>query len=109
MKTKFQRVVSLFLLLSTMGILVGCAASGPRTMKMTRDDADWMMLRFHNRVTYGGMITVEEQARVKEAYQVYLKAFDDALKQADGDLNTPTPDNVRQLMDKLDNTMATIP
>ena len=110
MKAMIQRFALLVIVFVTVFLVAGCASvSGPVTLKMTRDDADWGMVRFNNRASVGGLITPQEEERVKSAYKAYLTAFDQAVKQANGNLDVPTPDNVKQLADKLASALASVP
>jgi hypothetical protein len=87
----------------------GCSTtSGGYQLKQTRDDVDWAMTRFNNRSTYG-FITPQEQQQVSAAYKTYQTAFNEAVKQANGNYNTPTPANVKQLADQLMSVLAAIP
>ena len=110
MRSLIHRLVQIVALFVALLSVVGCASLGrPTTLKMTRNDADWAMVRFHNRVTFGLPVTPEEQERVKSAYKAYLLGFNQAVKQANGNLDTPTPDDVKQLYDQLANVLASIP
>ena len=87
----------------------GCTTtSGGYQLKQTRNDIDWAMTRFNNRSTFG-FITPQEQQQVGDAYKAYQTAFNEAVKQAHGNYNTPTPTNVKQLADQLLSLLDSIP
>jgi len=100
----------LFLAVAT--VISGCATtgggSGGYPLKQTRNDIDWAMTRYHNRLAFG-FLTPQEQQRVSDAYKSYQSAFNAAAKQADGNFNTPTPTNVKQLADQLLSLLDSIP
>lgn len=109
MKTRTSLLCAILLALAAIG-LSGCASlNGPRTLSQVRDDADWAMLRFHNRVTYGGFITPEEQQRVTDAYKAYQAAFNEAARAANLNYKIPAPQNVIDLANQLANAFASIP
>ena len=93
----------------TATLLVGCAsASGGYKLKQTRQDVDWAMVRYHNRQAFGFMTSQEHQS-VSDAYKAYQSAFNAAVKQANGNYNSSTPPNVKQLADQLLSTLDSIP
>jgi hypothetical protein len=111
MKINLRTLFTILLAFVVLGSISGCASTsgnGARTLKQTRDDADWQMVRFNNRVIYG-FITPQEKDSVTAAYRAYQTAFNEAAKQAHGDFNAPTPDNVRQLADRLSEALASLP
>jgi len=88
----------------------GCSSmsGGAYQLKQTRDDVDWAMTRYNNRLPFG-FITPEEQQQVTAAYKPYQTAFNAAVKQANSNYNTPTPANVKQLADQLLSILNSIP
>ena len=95
--------------LLTVTLLTGCASmSGPYKLKQTRQDVDWAMVRYHNRQAFG-FLTQQEQQSVSDAYKAYQGAFNAALKQANGNLTSPTPAGVKQLADQLFSLLDSIP
>ena len=94
-----------------LGFGAGCASTssgGSYTLKLTRNDIGWAMTRYENRVD-AGFVTYEQKQQVKAAHDAYQAAFNDALKQAGDDLDTPTPDNVKQLANQLLSILSTLP
>ncbi|MFO1514221.1 MAG: hypothetical protein U1F83_15130 [Verrucomicrobiota bacterium] len=90
-------------------LINGCASTGGGyQLKQTRNDVDWAMTRYHNRLTFG-FLTPQEQQRVSDAYKAYQSAFNAAVKQVNGNYNTPTPANVKQLADQLFSILDSIP
>lgn len=97
-------------MLVTVTLICGCASTGGGgyKLKQTRQDVDWAMVGWHNRITFG-LTTPQEQQRVSDAYKAYLSAFNAAVKQADGNYQSPTPSNVKQLADQLFSILDSIP
>ena len=99
----------LILALIAITLLTGCSSmGGPYRLKQTRQDVDWAMVSYHNRQAFG-FLTQQEQQTVADAYKAYQAAFNSAFKQADGNYNTPTPANVKQLADQLFSVLDSIP
>jgi hypothetical protein len=103
---------SILVLLAVVAALIsGCATTGSGggyQLKQTRQDVDWAMVRYHNRVSFG-FLTPQEQQRVSDAYKTYQTAFNAALQQANGNPTNPTPANVKQLADQLFSVLDSIP
>jgi hypothetical protein len=101
MKTERFDLCSLLFVLSvaTLTLGIGCATSsstrsgGAYELKQTRDDVDWAMTRYNNRLAFG-FVTTEEQQQVSTAYKAYQTAFNATAKSANMDLGTKTPANV---------------
>ena len=97
-----------------MAFVTGCATSsttasgGAYNLKQTRDDVDLEMSRYRNRLEFG-FVTTEEQARVSAAYKTYQGAFNAAAKSVNMDLETRTPENVKELADGVMDALASIP
>lgn len=107
MKPRILGILITLLVLAT--LLSGCASTGGGyKLKQTRQDVDWAMVGWHNRITFG-LTTPQEQQRVSDAYKAYLAAFNAAVKQANGNYQTPTPANVKQLADKLFSILDSVP
>ena len=107
MKIKMLNICSIILALATL-IISGCAStSGGYPLKLTHNDVSWVMTRYHNRVP-SGLITPSEQQRVNTAYQAYLQAYNEAVQQANSNLDTPTPANVKQLANQLLSTLDSL-
>ncbi len=81
---------------------------GSYQLKQTRNDVDWAMTRYHNRLAFG-FLTSQERERVSEAYKSYQTAFNAAVKQVNGDYTTPTPANVKQMAEQLFAILDSIP
>jgi hypothetical protein len=99
------------LALATLCIVSGCATttgSGSYQLKQTRDNVDWAMVRYHNRLSFG-FITTGEQDQIGAAYKAYQTAFNEAVRQAHSDYTAPTPDNVKQLANQLLSLLSSIP
>jgi hypothetical protein len=111
MNTKTRLIGSLLMVLAALCLFNGCAStagSGSYQLKQTRNDLDWAMIRYHNRLSFG-FISLGEEQQVTAAYKAYQTAFNEAVKQAHSDYNTPTPDNVKQLADQLLSILGSIP
>jgi len=110
MKPRILSACVLFLTVAT--LVCSCSSTGGSgggyPLKRTRNDIDWAMTRYHNRLAFG-FLTPQEQQRVSDAYKTYQTAFNAAAKQADGNFNTPTPTNVTQLADQLLSVLDSIP
>jgi hypothetical protein len=103
MKTLFSRACFLLLGITLMlAMLTGCAstAGGGYPLKLTQMNVDWKMTAYREAVTAGNL-TTGQQERVTAAYQAYQTAFQQALAAANGNLESPAPDNVRQLATEL--------
>jgi len=111
MNTRIQQICSVLLGLATLCLISGCASTaggGSYQLKQTRNDVDWAMVRYHNRLSFG-FISLGEEQQVTAAYKAYQTAFNEAVRQAHSDYNTPTPDNVKQLANQLMSILAGIP
>jgi hypothetical protein len=110
MKTRLQKTLGILLALATLCVISGCATAGNGVyqLKQTRDDVDWAMVRYQNRVSFG-FVTPGFQQQVTSAYKAYQTAFNEAAQQAHSNYNTPTPDNVKQLADQLLSVLSSIP
>ena len=108
MKTKLQKICAILLTLAALCIISGCATTNAYTLKQTRNDIDFAMNRYHNEVSFGS-IAPAFQPEVNSAYQNYKTAFDAAVQQANSNYDAPTPDNVKQLADKLLSILGSIP
>jgi hypothetical protein len=98
------------MVLAVAALISGCATTGNGSyqLRQTRQDIDWAMVSYQNRKTFGLMTPQEEQS-VAAAYKAYQAAFNAAAKAANGNYNTPTPDNVKQLADQLISILSSIP
>ncbi len=110
MKTRLQKALVVLLGLATLCVISGCATvgSGVYRLKQTRDDVDWAMVGYRNRVSFG-QVTLGFQQQVTSAYTAYQTAFNEAVAQAHSNYNAPTPDNVKQLADQLLSVLGSIP
>jgi hypothetical protein len=108
MKKKALSVVAALLTVAT--LISGCATAGGGSyqMKQTRQDVDWAMVHYHNRQAFG-LLTPQEEQGVAEAFKAYQSAFDAAAKAVNGNYETPTPANVKQLADQLLSILSSIP
>jgi len=108
---KLEKACLVLLVLATILFAPGCASTsggGATQLKQTRERVDWAMVRYHNRAAFG-FLTYEERQQVETAYKAYQTAFNEAFQQAHSNLNTPTPDNVKQLADRLLSILDTLP
>jgi hypothetical protein len=90
----------------------GCSSTNAKnypTLKQTQTNVSWPMTRFHNAVRVFAPITMEEQERVEKAYVDYDVAFEAAVQAAHGNLDAPTPDNVKALATEVIRVVETIP
>ena len=111
MNTRIQRLCAVLLAIATLCLVSGCASTaggGSYQLKQTRDNVDWAMTRYHNRLSFG-FISYGEEQQVAAAYKAYQTAFNDAVRQAHSNYSTPTPDNVKQLADQLLSILSSIP
>jgi hypothetical protein len=111
MNTSIQRFSAVLFAMGTLCLLSGCAStagSGSYQLKQTRNDVDWAMTRYHNRVSFG-FVTLGEEQQITAAYKAYQTAFNEAARQAHLDYNAPAPDNVKQLANQLLTLLSSIP
>jgi hypothetical protein len=108
MKTKILSSSVIILVVVTLCFITGCATTDYYRLKQTRTDIDWKMTWYRNEVAFN-TIDPSFQPQVEAAYQAYQTAFDAALRQANNNLNAPTPINVTQLADQLLVTISAIP
>ena len=111
MNIRIQRLCAVLFAMATLCLLSGCASTaggGSYQLKQTRDDVDWAMTRYNNRLSFG-FVSLGEQQQVTAAYKAYQTAFNEAVKQAQSNYNTPTPDNVKQLANQLVSVLGSIP
>ncbi len=109
MKTKMKHLCALLCATVTLGLFSGCVApGGVDSLKITRNNIDWAMVHYNNRADFG-FVTNHEKAQVAAAYTAYQTAFDAALKQANSNLDAPTPTNVTQLANQLMVVLGSIP
>jgi hypothetical protein len=111
MNAKIRYICSALLAVAALCFINGCASTsggGSYQLKQTRNDVDWAMTRYHNRLSFG-FISSGEQEQVTAAYKAYQTAFNQAVAQAHSNYNTPTPDNVKQLADQLLSILEAIP
>ena len=108
MKIRFQTVCAIVLALAALCVISGCATTGPYRLKQTRNDISFAMNRYHNQVAFG-RIAPAFQPDVNAAYDAYRTAFDAAVQQANSNYDAPTPDNVKQLANRLLTLLGSIP
>jgi len=111
MNASLQRFGAVLCAIATLCLLSGCASTaggGSYQLKQTRNDVDWAMNRYHNRLSFG-FISAGEEQQVTVAYKAYQTAFNDAVRQAQSNYNSPTPGNVKQLADQLLSILGSIP
>jgi hypothetical protein len=109
MKFKLKYSCTLLVATFTLGFFSGCTATGGvDSLKITRNNIDWAMVHYNNRAAFG-TVTTEEKASVQAAYHAYQTAYDEAFKQANGNLDNPTPTNVTQLANQLMVVLGSIP
>ena len=91
------------LLFSLALLLSGCvspSADGVRTLKQTQIDVDWKMTAYQQAASSGNL-TYGQQQQVLAAYKAYQGAFKQALADAQGNLQAPSPPNLQQLASEL--------
>jgi hypothetical protein len=111
MSRKTQYLASFLVAVVGLWLVAGCASTGgggSYQLKQTRDDVDWGMVRYHNRLSFG-FITSGEQDQVNAAYKAYQTAFNQAAAEAHFNYTAPTPDNVKQLANQLTTILGSIP
>ena len=113
MKNRLFFCASLVLAISASMLVGGCASAGSGkgaypTLKQTRLNVDWPMTRYRNAVA-AGAVTLGERQQVDEAYKNYQTAFAAAVKEANGNYEVTTPDNVKALANQLLQAIAAIP
>ena len=115
MKPILSRILPVFAALVGLLLLSGCAspsAGGALTLKQIKLDVDWKMTTYQQVVPTGNVTTGQSQ-QVASAYQSYQVAFQQALKAAQGNLDTPSPANLQQQANQLigvvDSVLATVP
>jgi hypothetical protein len=99
-----------WILLATVALLFqGCATTGqPRTLKQTDIRISWLMTHYRDAAAFGNL-TLAERERVNAAYAAYEPAFKQALLNAGGNYNVPTPENVKELANELIRVISSIP
>jgi hypothetical protein len=86
----------------------GCATSGTYpTLKQTQINVSWPMTRFRN-ASYGSNVTLAERQRVSAAYAAYDAAFKQALQEANGNYDAPTPDYLKARANELIRILSAI-
>jgi hypothetical protein len=111
METWIKRLCAILFAVVIPCLFAGCASTaggGGYQLKQTRNDVDWGMTRYHNRLSFG-FITPSQQDQVTAAYNAYQTAFNAAVEQAHANYSAPTPDNVKQLADQLLSILGSIP
>ncbi len=108
MRSSTNNFFEILLMLALLGILSGCATANFYQLKQTRNDVDAAMTRYQNEVSFAA-ISPEFQTQVNTAYHAYQKALEKAVEQANSNYNFPTPDNVKQLADRLLLILGSIP
>ena len=111
MKTSIQRLCAVLFATATLCLFSGCASTaggGSYQLKQTRNNVDWAMTRYHNRLSFG-FISLGEEQQVTAAYKAYQTAFNEAVRQAHSDYTAPTPANVKQLANQLLDILSSIP
>jgi hypothetical protein len=81
---------------------LGCASTpdGGYSFKLTKMNVDWKMTAYQEGVTLGNVTTAEQQ-QVSAANAAFQTSFQQALAEANGNLEAPAPANVRQLATEL--------
>jgi predicted RNase H-like nuclease (RuvC/YqgF family) len=106
---KMKHIGILLLATVALGLFNGCVApGGVDSLKITRNNIDWAMVHYNNRADFG-YVTSHEKDQVAAAYTAYQTAFDAAFKQANSNLDAPTPTNVTQLANQLMVVLGSIP
>jgi hypothetical protein len=111
MNTNIHRFCAVLCAIATLSLFSGCASTaggGSYQLKQTRNDVDWAMTRYHNRLSFG-FISYGEEQQVTAAYKAYQTAFNEAARQAHMNYSAPTPGNVKQLADQLLSLHSSIP
>jgi hypothetical protein len=106
MKNSISRLVAVMLLLSAGVLGTGCnsTSSGPKgaypSLKDTDRNVAWPMTKYRNMVAAGNL-TLAERERITQDYAEYRAAYESALQAAQSNSNATTPDNVKQLANKV--------
>jgi len=103
MKNLFARVNIALFGLTLVLLMVGCASTSDGdgySFKLTKMNVDWKMTAYQEGVTLGNVTTAEQQ-QVSAANAAFQASFQQALAEANGNLEAPAPANVRQLATEL--------
>jgi hypothetical protein len=100
----FSWLVSI-LVISASLLMTGCTSTGSTkgaypTLKQIQMNVDFPMRRYRNAVS-AGAVTLGERQQVDEAYKNYQTAFAAAVKEANGNYEVTTPDNVKALANQV--------
>lgn len=110
---KFQKNISTLasvLIICAAFMFNGCASmqsSHYPNLKQTDINVYWPWYRVKN-ASYFGKLTLAERQRVDEVYAAYKTAWNEAVQAAGGNLNAPTPDNVKDLANEVINVTSAI-
>jgi len=94
---------SLVPLIIALLVMAGCASlsnSGALTLKQVQMDVNWKMTAYRNAYNGGG-VTPGQAQQVNATYQTYQQAFQQALTDAGGNLDAPTPPQLKNAADQL--------
>jgi hypothetical protein len=106
---KWKQLLLLMLVSAATMFGDGCATSGNYpTLKQTQTNVSWPMTRYRN-ASYGGGVTLGEKQQVDAAYAAYEAAFKQALQEANGNYDAPTPDYLKARANELIQVLSAIP
>ena len=91
------------LFLCVLGWTLGCTAlpgDNVFTIKQTDLNVHWKMTQYNAVGPFGGVTTTQAQ-EVEAAYKAYQEALDQALKEAHGNRDAPTPPYLQQKADRV--------
>jgi len=103
MKSLFARAGIACFGLTLVLLMAGCASTsggGGYSFKLTKMNVDWKMVAYQQGMTQGDVTTAEQQ-QVSAANAAFQASFQQALAEANGNLDAPAPANVRQLATQL--------
>ena len=109
MQTLLLRLLPTLTVLLGSWLLVGCASTsgGVQTLKQLQLNVGWKLTAYNEAATTGGVTTGQAQ-RVAAARKAYEEAFQQALKNANENLDAPTPANVQQRANQLIEVIAAV-
>lgn len=112
MKHRIISSVVFPLLLALALVLSGCGSihfgAKNRTLKQTQMDISWPMTHYLIAAGFGAL-TLAERERINTAYPAYQAAFDQALQEAGGNYDAPSPDYLKVRANQLIVVLSGIP
>lgn len=108
-KTHWSILIVCTLVFLTM--LAGCASNKSGTyptLKQTDTHVSWEMTRFREAEMWGHL-TADEKQRGNAAYRDYKRAYDEAVRAANGNRQAGTPDDVKALANEAIRVLSSLP